>query len=143
MLSKEEVILYRWKDPENKALVTPVMNILKINTDPPSVEEIKKLKAKLESAKALDFDQINTEFLKAEYNTTFPNILKIFLRRNGNQKRHKLCGKHVLWFNYQNKPRNNIRGMMKVSSRITLHCTESQKKVISNCRKDKQIFGKG
>lgn len=28
----------------------------------------KKLKAKLESAKALGFDQINTEFLKAEYN---------------------------------------------------------------------------
>lgn len=41
VLSKEEVILYRWKDPENKALVTPVMNTLKINTDPPSVEEIK------------------------------------------------------------------------------------------------------
>lgn len=41
MLSKEVVILYRWKDPENKALVPPGMNILKINADPPSVEEIK------------------------------------------------------------------------------------------------------
>lgn len=41
MLLKEEVIFYCWKDLENKVLVILVMNILKINIDLFSVEEIK------------------------------------------------------------------------------------------------------
>lgn len=44
----------------------------------------------------------------------------------------------------QKKPRNILRDMMKVPSRIILNCAESQKNVISNRLpgKNEQIFGR-
>lgn len=51
VLSKEEDILKRWKDhfeevfnmedPVNEATITPAVNTMDINTDPPSIGEVK------------------------------------------------------------------------------------------------------
>ncbi|XP_048743102.2 uncharacterized protein LOC125656542 [Ostrea edulis] len=89
VLSKEEIILKCWKehfeevfnmkDPENEAIIIPATDTLDIDTDPPSIEEVKKAITKLKTGKAAGIDQIHAELLKAKEYWT-PTILTNILQ---------------------------------------------------------------
>ncbi|XP_062611962.1 uncharacterized protein LOC134273760 [Saccostrea cucullata] len=89
VLSKKEDIQKGWKehfeevfninDTGNEVLITSAINTLDFNTDPPSIEEVKKAIGKLKNGKAAGIDQINAELLKAEEYWT-PTILTNILQ---------------------------------------------------------------
>lgn len=60
--------LFSKNNPENDALMTPAIDTLDINTDPPSVKKIKyrQVISQLKGGKSAGIDQINTELLKSK-----------------------------------------------------------------------------
>ena len=89
MISKDEDKLRCWKkhfervlnrdDPETEAIIQPSPELLEIDTDPPSVDKVKKAIKALKNGKAPGMDQICTEMLKANEQIT-PILLTNILR---------------------------------------------------------------
>ena len=90
IISSEEGKLKCWKDhfervlnredPTTEAEIQPAVDPLNINTEPPTVQEIKLAIKKLKSGKAPGIDGIQAELLKAEEQKT-PTLLTDILRK--------------------------------------------------------------
>lgn len=61
-------------DPETEAIIQPSPELLEIDTDLPSVEELKRAIKALKNAKAQGIDQIYSAMLKADEQIT-PKML--------------------------------------------------------------------
>ena len=89
MISKDEDKLRCWKehfesvlngdDPETEAVIIPSSQHLGIDTDQPSVEEVKREIKALKNGKTLGIDHVNAEMLKADEQLT-PSLLTDILR---------------------------------------------------------------
>ncbi|XP_056020452.1 uncharacterized protein LOC130054512 [Ostrea edulis] len=139
VLSKEEDILKRWKehfeevfnmkDPKNEAIILPATDTLDIDTDPPSIEEVKKAITKLKNGKAAGIDQIHAELFKAEEYWT-PTLLTNILQKIWESEKTPSFWKTGLIVKLPKKGDlsncNNYRGIMllsvtmKVLSRVIL-----------------------
>jgi len=140
LTSKEDEILKRWKDhfeevfnmsdPKCEVFITPAINILDINTEPPSIDEVKNAISTLKNGKAVGIDQIHAEFLKAEEYWT-PTVLTSILKKIWESEEIPTFWKTGLIVKLPKKGDlsncNNYRGIMllsvtmKVMSRVILN----------------------
>ena len=75
-------------DLKCEIFIAPAINILDINTEPPSIDEVKKAISTLKNGKAAGIDQIHAESLKTEeyWTLTLDKYSKedLGIRRNTN-----------------------------------------------------------
>ena len=128
MISKDEDKLRCWKelfesvlnrdDPETEAVIIPSSEHLEIDTDPPSVEEVKRAIKALKNGKTPRIDQLYEEMLKADEQLT-PSLLTDILRDIWKSEETPLSWKTGLIVKLSKKGDrtnyNNWRGIMLLS----------------------------
>ena len=140
MILKVEDKLRCWKehfervlkrdDPETEAIIIPSSELLDIDTEPPSVEKVKRAIKALKEGKTPGIDQVYAEMLKADEQTT-ATVLTDILRDIWESEEAPLSWKTGLIVKLPKKGDltncNNWRGIMllsvmyKVPSRVVLN----------------------
>ena len=128
MISKDEDKLRCWKehfervlnrnDPETEAIIIPSPELLDIDTDPPSIEEVKRAINALKDRKTPGIDQIYAEMLKVDEQIT-ATLLTDILHDIRESEEAPLSWKTSLVVKLPNKGDltncNNWRGIMLLS----------------------------
>lgn len=70
--------VFNTEESESEAVIPSAEYMLDINTEPPSIDEVRKAVAGLKKTDTAGIDQINTELLKAEEHLTPTNLKKIW-----------------------------------------------------------------
>ena len=106
--------------PRNQAEIPESKEDLKVNTDPPSAEEVRKAIRTMKSGKAPGADCVSAEMLKAGGEVTMRS-----LKECGRRKKHQATGRWGSSSNYQRKEtlafaKTGEGSLCKVVSRVIL-----------------------
>ena len=93
LLTQESEIKTRWKEHFNEVLNHPEppelaeidleeIDVLPINTEPPTIDEVRSIIKDLKNGKAPGIDNITSELLRADPDTSSAHIHKLCLNKN-------------------------------------------------------------